>query len=239
MTSKWDTILAFMEKGGAAIWVIAALAALTAGLIVWKVLRLAIGGAWRVSGAERAVQAWCANEPERASEIAQQLRGTVGAPVRAAILLQTDATLPTAQQREETLRVAAKELDDTRRGLRGLELVATIAPLVGLLGTVLGMVSAFQALEAAGNRADPSALAGGIWEALLTTAAGMAVAIPASGALTWFESVSDRAQGQIEDMITRIFVGPKAMVLSHAKPRKSGELDGESVPNHAVLTPAQ
>jgi biopolymer transport protein ExbB len=61
-----------------------------------------------------------------------------------------------------------------------LELISTIAPLLGLLGTVLGMIAAFQALQESGSRADPAILAGGIWEALLTTAAGMAVAIPAS-----------------------------------------------------------
>jgi biopolymer transport protein ExbB len=53
-------------------------------------------------------------------------------------------------------------------------------------------------------------LAGGIWEALLTTAAGMAVAIPASAALTWFESVADHVQADIEDAATRIFTAPGA-----------------------------
>ena len=89
-----------------------------------------------------------------------------------------------------------------------LELIATIAPLLGLLGTVLGMIAAFQALQAAGSRADPAILAGGIWEALLTTAAGMAVAIPASMALTWFESVVDRLRLEMEDFATRIFLRP-------------------------------
>ena len=96
-------------------------------------------------------------------------------------------------------------LAEARTGLRALELVATIAPLIGLLGTVLGMIAAFQALQTSGNSADPSVLAGGIWEALLTTAAGMAVAIPASAALTWFESVADRVQADMEDAATRIF----------------------------------
>ncbi|MCC5968052.1 MAG: MotA/TolQ/ExbB proton channel family protein, partial [Natronohydrobacter sp.] len=77
-------------------------------------------------------------------------------------------------------------------------------------GTVLGMIEAFQALQAAGNRADPAALAGGIWQALLTTAAGMAVAIPAAMALTWFESICDRVQVDMEDLATRIFTAQGA-----------------------------
>ena len=70
----------------------------------------------------------------------------------------------------------------------------------------MGMIAAFQALQAAGSKADPAMLAGGIWEALLTTAAGMAVAIPASAALTWFEAVIDRIRRDVEDGATRLFV---------------------------------
>ena len=74
------------------------------------------------------------------------------------------------------------------RGFRFLDTVAQVAPLLGLFGTVLGMIEAFQALQSAGSQVDPSLLAGGIWVALLTTAAGLAVAMPASVVLSWFES---------------------------------------------------
>ncbi|XHE58623.1 MotA/TolQ/ExbB proton channel family protein [Phaeobacter sp. BS52] len=95
-------------------------------------------------------------------------------------------------------------------------MIATIAPLLGLLGTVLGMIAAFQALQAAGSKADPALLAGGIWEALLTTAAGMAVAIPASAALTWFEAVITRIRRDVEDSATRIFVAHQPQSLKLA-----------------------
>ena len=114
--------------------------------------------------------------------------------------------LPEDRAREETARVAKREIANAGGGLRALELIATIAPLLGLLGTVLGMISAFQALQQAGSQADPALLAGGIWEALLTTAAGMAVAIPASAALTWFEAVIDRIRRDVEDAATRLFI---------------------------------
>lgn len=74
------------------------------------------------------------------------------------------------------------------RGLRVLDLTAQIAPLLGLFGTVLGMISAFRTLQEAGATADPSLLAGGIWVALMTTAVGLCVAMPASVALAWFDS---------------------------------------------------
>lgn len=209
MQERWDAILGFMDMGGAAIWVIAGLAVITAGLIIWKVLRLGLSGTWRPGRAERAVQTWQSGDRAEARRMVEGRRGVYAVPVRAAMdgIARDDMTPDT--RREEVSRVAAGELFQQRKGLRALELVATIAPLVGLLGTVLGMVAAFQALEAAGSRADPADLAGGIWEALLTTAAGMAVAIPAAAALTWFESIADRAQGRIEDMVTRLLLSPE------------------------------
>lgn len=76
-------------------------------------------------------------------------------------------------------------------GFRVLDTVAQLAPLLGLLGTVLGMIDAFQALQNAGSQVDPSLLAGGIWVALMTTAAGLSVAMPTSIVLSWFEARMD------------------------------------------------
>ncbi|MEJ2700018.1 MAG: MotA/TolQ/ExbB proton channel family protein [Desulfuromonadales bacterium] len=70
---------------------------------------------------------------------------------------------------------------ETKRFSRYLGLLATlanIAPLLGLLGTVVGMIKAFKVVEAMGGRVNASVLAGGIWEAMLTTALGLIVAIP-------------------------------------------------------------
>ena len=77
-----------------------------------------------------------------------------------------------------SLRGAA-ELQRLNRRLHLLELIGRLAPLMGLLGTVLGMVTAFRQVAAAKGAVDPSLLAGGIWEALITTVAGLCVAIPA------------------------------------------------------------
>lgn len=77
-----------------------------------------------------------------------------------------------------SLRGAA-ELNRLNHHLHILEFIGRLAPLMGLLGTVLGMVAAFRQVAAAGGAVDPSLLAGGIWEALITTVAGLCVAIPA------------------------------------------------------------
>jgi biopolymer transport protein ExbB len=65
------------------------------------------------------------------------------------------------------------------KNLHLLELIGKIAPMIGLLGTVLGMVEAFQKVAIVKSQVNPSILASGIWEALITTVAGLFVGIPA------------------------------------------------------------
>lgn len=67
------------------------------------------------------------------------------------------------------------------------------------------MIEAFQSLLTAGSGVDPLVLAGGLWEALLTTAAGMAVAIPASILASWCDVIAERAQIRMDDVATRAF----------------------------------
>ncbi len=68
-----------------------------------------------------------------------------------------------------------------------LEIISQVSPLIGLLGTVVGMIDSFNELELGGSLVDPSILAGGIWTALLTTAMGLLVAIPALVSHYFFE----------------------------------------------------
>ena len=64
------------------------------------------------------------------------------------------------------------------------------------------MIEAFRKLSEAGNKVDPSILSGGIWEALLTTAVGLAVAIPAVAALNWLERRVDRVAFELDSIVT-------------------------------------
>lgn len=208
-SSRLEAVLEFVRLGGPAIWAISALSMIALALILWKAWRLMLMGAW--SGgrqARRAVTLWSGGNEDEALELVRNRKTCRAALIRAAMTARQDTTLDDDAAKAETGRVARNLIAHARGGLRPLELIATIAPLLGLLGTVLGMIAAFQALQEAGSRADPATLAGGIWEALLTTAAGMAVAIPAAMALTWFESVVDRLRLEMEDAATRIFLRP-------------------------------
>jgi biopolymer transport protein ExbB len=192
-------------------WAIAVLSVLTVALILWKAMRLVSFGAW--SGGRHTAAAlalWSQGKTAEAMAHLARRRSIRARLAHAAMQAALDPGLDRDAAEAETGRVARALLAQARAGLRGLELASTVGPLLGLLGTVTGMIAAFQALQDAGSRADPAALAGGIWEALLTTAAGMAVAIPASVALTWFESVVDGLRHDMEDAGTRILHGTRS-----------------------------
>lgn len=89
-------------------------------------------------------------------------------------------------------RIGSVELQRMERGFRTLGFLGNTAPLLGLLGTIMGMIKAFMVIEQAGGRVDAQALAGGIWEAMLTTGVGLTVAIPLLLLLHMLEGMADR-----------------------------------------------
>ncbi|MFN4156412.1 MAG: MotA/TolQ/ExbB proton channel family protein [Paracoccaceae bacterium] len=219
-----SSFVSFVGMGGPAMWAIALLSVLTLTLILWKVMRLVSFGAW--SGGrhtQKALTLWSSGHTAEALRLLETRRSLRAVLAHAAMKAALNPDLDREASEAETARVARGLLVRARAGLRGLELASTIGPLLGLLGTVTGMIAAFQALQEAGSRADPAALAGGIWEALLTTAAGMAVAIPAQVALTWFEAVVDALRHDMEDSATRILHGARPGARPGAQPDKAAE----------------
>lgn len=80
---------------------------------------------------------------------------------------------------QEAIQVAGqREAQRLERNMTGLATIVSGAPLLGFLGTVLGMIEAFRQIEMLGGNVNASVLAGGIWQAMLTTAAGLTVAVP-------------------------------------------------------------
>jgi biopolymer transport protein ExbB len=91
-----------------------------------------------------------------------------------------------------------QEINKLEKGLSILASVAAIAPLLGFLGTVTGMIAAFITIEDLAGSANPSDLAGGIWEALITTAFGLIVGIFALAFYNYFLSSVKRLVGDME-----------------------------------------
>ncbi|WP_321340570.1 MotA/TolQ/ExbB proton channel family protein [uncultured Cohaesibacter sp.] len=114
----------------------------------------------------------------------------------------------TREQIEESATIVVRGfLRQARTGFRLLELIVTAAPLLGLLGTVLGMIDAFQAMQAAGDAVNPSDLAGGIWVALITTAAGMIIALTAMIIHALLDSLVESLRYRLECVATDALFG--------------------------------
>jgi len=101
-------------------------------------------------------------------------------------------------------RAGSRIVRQLDKNLRILAIVGNIAPLLGLMGTVTGMIRAFMKIQELGGRVDPAALAGGIWEALITTVAGLGVAIPALVAYHYFEGRIDDISSEMKDAATEL-----------------------------------
>jgi biopolymer transport protein ExbB len=91
------------------------------------------------------------------------------------------------------------EVRELSRYLQALATIANIAPLLGLLGTVVGMIKAFMVIQEMGGKVNAAVLAGGIWEAMLTTALGLSVALPTMVAHSYLTSRVDNYEAQLQD----------------------------------------
>ena len=132
--------------------------------------------------------------------------------------------LPEAKVREEVLRYGGDMLEALRGWFRPLEVIASLAPLLGLFGTVLGMIEAFRELEQAGNQVNPAILSGGIWQALLTTAVGLAVAIPVVAVLNWLERQVDRLAQEMDSIVTQVFTEDLSDAFEEQESHASADL---------------
>ena len=104
-----------------------------------------------------------------------------------------------------------EEVRELSRYLQALATIGSIAPLLGLLGTVIGMIKAFMVIQQMGGKVNAAVLAGGIWEAMLTTALGLAVALPTMVTHSYLVSRVDNYEAQLQDgMVTFIKAAIKA-----------------------------
>ena len=142
------------------------------------------------------------NAKKLLSEI-QNIKSPLARIIEIVIVTKRDKRFDKESREAEISRIISLEVRALENYLGGLEVVASISPLLGLFGTVLGMIKAFLNLEKAGSQIDPALLAGRIWEALLTTAFGLAIAIPALAAYHLFENKISNTRDKINDAVVR------------------------------------
>lgn len=133
--------------------------------------------------------------PDKAAEVCASTPGPVASVIHAG-LLRLHRGLDHVEK--AISNAGAVEMAFLERGMIWLATVANLAPMLGFLGTVSGMVNAFQAIKTAGD-VEPTAVAGGIAEALITTVAGLVIAIPIQFFHNLFASRIDRIIVDMEE----------------------------------------
>lgn len=197
-----------LHAGGPVILVLLALSFLSLTLIALKLVQLrgVRAGAARRDGA---LQQWLNGQRSDAQSTLSGGTAPADRVAAAAMARLIEGRAAPAVEAEAQL-LGNQEVEAMNRHVRVLELVAMISPLLGLLGTVLGMIESFQQLDLAGGSANASVLAGGIWRALLTTAAGLLVAIPAAVAAALFSARIEAAAQAIEGAVGQLLVIERA-----------------------------
>jgi len=202
-----EPLMQFLAIGGPVVWIHLFMSLLLLTIVLVKLWQFAAAGMFSVRvgrRAERILAQWEQGEHAAALAEAGEARDPQTRLLRHAAEYLHEGALHGKALTNELGREAAVTLQGLRAHLHSVELVAGLAPLLGLLGTVLGMIEAFQAMEAAGRQVDPSTLSGGIWKALLTTAVGLVVAMPAIVAHNWLERRIERFASTMDDCLVRL-----------------------------------
>ncbi len=203
--SSLDTFLSFMDRGGLVMWPLLGLSVLSISTVIERAVFW-----WRVDGRRGRA---------RYRELADTLRR--GDAMRAAILAEHDPTpygtlvrrlpLEGVPIDESAATVAAEEVRPAfERGLLLLSTVVTASPMLGILGTVIGIIQSFELLGGDATITDPSQVSGGIAEALVSTAAGLVVALTALFPYMVFRGRQDRSLGRLEALAGSIVAASRA-----------------------------
>ena len=199
-----DNSLSLLQSGGVVVAILLVLSVFASAIVVAKLLQFRAARLGDRQTAPAALALYRRGDGARAMALASASANPAAQALARALngrrLQMADAAI-----QAEVARYGNRCLAELRSWLRPLEVIASLAPLLGLFGTVLGMIAAFRALEAAGNQVNPAILSGGIWEALLTTAVGLAIAIPTVAALNWLERRVERLAEDMEDAVAGVF----------------------------------
>ncbi len=205
----WDqTLIGLFQKGGFAMWPLLACSVVGAAIIIERAVyflrlrldyedfRTKLQELLRKKNTKEAM-ALCRKHANPVPRIAEHYLKN----------LDQDALRSEILKREGSLA-----LEKIEARLRALAAITHIAPLLGLLGTVTGLVTAFHQIEILGGQVQPGDLATGIWEALITTVFGLMIAIPCMAAYHSFESAADKISRRMQFIISELdeFLGKRS-----------------------------
>ena len=186
----------FLAKGGLLVWPILFCSVLALAIFVERLIFFARVRIRGIGLVEKVIQCVRNGKDQLALDMVKKSNCSMGRVLEHALEVK-------GQDREmlETVLVHAtdEETRELSRYFQVLASIATITPLLGLLGTVIGMIKSFMVIEEMGGKVNAAVLAGGIWEALLTTALGLSVALPTMLAHSYLSSRVDTFEARLRD----------------------------------------
>jgi biopolymer transport protein ExbB len=189
-------MFAFLAKGGVLVIPILMCSVLALAIFLERVIRFARMRSRGAGLAKKTVDLIRRGKEEEARNLVMTNNSPMGRVLTRALEVKD-------QDRETLEKVIAHSTEEEVRNLsaylQALATIGNIAPLLGLLGTVIGMIKAFMVIQQLGGKVNAAVLAGGIWEAMLTTALGLAVALPTMVAHSYLLSRVDKYEARIQD----------------------------------------
>lgn len=180
------TIQEILLKGGPVVWVLLGYSVIAVAIVLERLLYFGLTGR-PPKALETALHG--ARSEHDIARLIESVKGPEGALMRGLVAASREGI---GDLGRVASRLGSARLRDMERGFRTLSILGNTAPLLGLFGTIVGMIKAFMVIEQAGGQVDAQALAGGIWEAMLTTGVGLMVAIPVLLLLHLLEGMADR-----------------------------------------------
>lgn len=196
-----------ISRGGIVMFILIAVSVYTFAVIFYKIFQFRKFRITDNAFIDKSLIFLQKGEKNQAINYLDNLVNPIGKVLVAAICIYEDKKMSSEEKSMLIETIGNKKLRVIESRLRSLEMIASISPLIGLLGTVIGMVKAFASIEEIGSKVDPSVLAGGIWEALLTTIAGLTVAIIAYAAHYFLDSQVERSRMELQNGVAHIFAG--------------------------------
>jgi len=214
-------------KGGWVMYVIVMLSVYVLGVMLFKAYQFVTCEVFNTYFIDKVMVHVKRGELTDASQLLARERGPLARIMRVSIesIMNRDMTMKSRES--EIARVGSGELRYLESHMRGLEMASAIGPLLGLLGTVIGMVETFSKLSESGSRVDPSMFAGGIWQALTTTVGGLLVAVPAMASYYLIDSIIERVRATMRDVTIQILALEDNYIRNEKEQEKREALERE------------
>lgn len=189
-------MLEILSKGGILVIPILFCSVLVLAIFFERIIRYAINRSRGKDVENRVAKLMKQGDIDGARKVSQQSNSPMGRVLEKAI----DAKdLENDVLESVIVNATENEVRDLSSYLQALATVGNIAPLLGLLGTIIGMIKAFMVIQQMGGKVNAAVLAGGIWEAMLTTALGLVVALPTMVVHSYLVAKVDQYEARLQN----------------------------------------